>query len=196
MRASIKLYQFQFNQKAFDKAVRLVIETIMREAASIGAMSASSRVPVWSGMARGGFLGRVTAFDGRRRTAQSYLGLSDSPSSIDISGKVVARKSKLKRNWKGQFGVTKKDKNAGAARAEYEFRRTSTTLSVRFKHNIWQLKEGDPGPSQWIKSAPWHAMEVGQRAFADYMNLPYNQKRIQDVKLENYVIAKAITGGA
>lgn len=141
----------------FFKYMQDGILAAMKIAAVDFAITASEVVPVWSGMAKGSFLARAHGQKGGipfNRTAQQFLGLSDSPGSIDITsqvreyrilnvgelrGKGCKKRVKLNPRYFGSGQA--KDKNAGAYRSRYDFNVEPEKFSFSFETRVAHYTE-------------------------------------------------------
>ena len=135
----------------------------IRESAAEAAISAASRVPVWSGMAKGSFLANVKMTRLSRNyetSAAAIFGLIDSPQSINITALVRAfRKYYEKRKDGSSYLRTRstlqylksgeiKNAAAGARRSTYVVKITERGFSFSFESRVHYYTDD-------VQKTPW-----------------------------------------
>jgi hypothetical protein len=196
---TLKISDFRFKKKTLMDNVEIVAWNIMNSGAQVFAHAAEKRIPVWTGMSKGGLLGKVTDTDGSQKWAEDLIGVVDSPKSINILSARAARRSAGARIFTKEGGHRLprlntgeiKNKDAGAKRAGYIYKKTANSMQFLFWYNIpqWQIHENGTWNSP---TAPWHAIEVGKKAFDAYASKA-TKKAMYKIKLKDYMEVRVRT---
>ncbi|HPT70879.1 MAG TPA: hypothetical protein PLE74_01195 [Candidatus Cloacimonadota bacterium] len=164
----VRFKTISFDKEKFTSDYMNGLKELTKKAARAFALAASNRVHVDTGMARSTFLGKVETFEGGVSDANEYLGLKDSPASINVSGAIQrtrkdADKAKYWRKgsmFPGIRGTYIRTPEAGAERGLFMFQIIGSKISFLFfpsvRHYLyWENK--------------WRSMDIGRKAFSAYI---------------------------
>ena len=190
MKATVRYRTLKFDMEGFTDDLIKEAESIFREGAAEFAKAASKRVPVRTGMARGAFLAHVQRFTGARGTSQTYLGLSDSPNSINITPLITKWHKRFKR--KPRVDGKIKNKKLGADQSLYVFTNDGKQLKFEFMTEVLQFRIYDSSSAGKYKAQPgfvipWHSLKIGKKVFAEYVK-EHIRKRLPNIN--DYVKVK------
>ena len=150
---------FNFDAKAFMIDYRLGVKKLMIGAGRAFALSAGRLVAVDTGMAKSALLGKVSTFEGDIQTAEEYMGLHDSSSSIDVTSQIKRTRKDYTEDW---FGRYRRTPAAGRWRGIYSFWQDGKTLRFQFDPNVLQY-------NVWDKE--WRSIDRGRAEFHTYVML-------------------------
>jgi len=161
---------FAIDKAKYYKYFQRNMLNVLKQAATQFALAAERFIPVWSGMAKGALLAQshIERMDGGsyNRRAEVFLGLTDSPGSIDIAsqlkvgpGSKFLLKGKHKLSYVYFLSGERKDKEAGAARSGYYF-----YISMKKSYFYFETRIHHFSMSVVEKIWPEQAMIVGRWA--------------------------------
>jgi len=163
-----KTNALKLETKTLTREVDRAIQEVFYNAAADFVSVASSRVPVYTGMARGSFLAKVTPFVGQRTQMLRITGrtatITPKVQRYTSTGKPRAwpKVDKDYRWWYDEL----KDKEAGARRATYRFTKQNKSYTFSFKTAVPHFKYNDEQGGD-----RWGALEAGIQAFHSQFNL-------------------------
>ena len=190
MKATVRYRTLKLDIKGFTDDLIKETEKVFREGAAEFAKAASKRVPVRTGMARGAFLAHVQRFTGARGTSQTYLGLRDSPDSININPLVSRWHKRFKK--KPRVDGKIKNKKLGADQSLYVFSNDGKRMKFEFMTEVLQYRIYDSSvPAKYKPQSgyqiPWHSLKIGKKVFIEYVR-EHIRKRLPNVN--DYIMVR------
>jgi len=195
LKLEMKMGHFKVDKNKFTKDLEKTVEDAFRFGAKVFSEEAVKNVHIDTGMSRSTFLGRVTRFSGASATAEKYLDLSDSITSIPVTGYAKIKRSRRS----GQFSRQRRYLNtneikgpaAGRKRGFHHFVKRGNTYTYIFKANVYQYDIHEPQPSAMNSYTQfWASFPRGANAFrnAVFYDILKNAPKIKDYVIKDSTI--------
>jgi hypothetical protein len=169
MKTKIKLKVMKLSDGKYTETFNTALETQIRQAARAWLRTVITRVPVYSGMARGSLI-----------PLGQYLRVAIPIHPTESSKRHGYKKDRI---------------SEGEAKGGFDFSKTKTLFKFHFSTDVahYQFNEfNDPRPIIKLQHEPipWHSMEAGRESFDQYLaeNLP---DKIP--KLSKYIVSEEIS---
>ena len=163
-----KTNALRLNTKKLTREIDRAIQEAMYLAAEDFTQVASSHVPVYTGMARGSFLAKVTPFVGSRsfmpRIANQTKEITPKVQQYTKTGK-PRQWPRVNRSYRWWYDELK-NKEAGARRSTYRFTKKNTVYAFSFKTSVPHFKFDEE-----TNTDRWGALSAGASVFKMKLNL-------------------------